>query len=320
MKRLIVLVLAGLLVALGWTPAQAALPSKQLTGYWQNFVNSAQPLKLSQVPDAYDVIVLAFANADPATPGAVTFGVDPDLSNALGGYTDADLKADIAAKKSAGKSIVLSIGGERGNIDLSSADRVSAFVDSFTRVATEFGVQGIDIDLEGTFDAANTASAVTQVHDRMGDGFLVTMAPQTLDVQPGGRYLTLIESVKPLITVVHTQYYNSGSMLGCDGRVVSQGSVDFITAQACHLLQVLRPDQVAIGLPATAQAAGSGYVAPSVVNAALDCLATRTGCGSYVPSTAWPGISGVMTWSVNWDASSGWAFSTPVRAHLDALG
>ncbi|MDQ0378540.1 chitinase [Amycolatopsis thermophila] len=319
MKRLLVLALAGLLVALGWTPAQAALPSKQLTGYWQNFVNSAQPLKLSQVPDSYDVIVLAFANADPATPGAVTFGVDPDLSNALGGYTDADLKADIAAKRAAGKPVLLSIGGERGNTDLSSADRVSAFVGSFTRIATDFGIQGIDIDLEGTFDAANTASAIRQVHDRMGDGFLVTMAPQTLDVQPGGRYMALIESVKSLITVVHTQYYNSGGMLGCTGQLVSQGSVDFITAQACNLLQVLRPDQVALGVPATPQAAGSGYVPPSVVNSALDCLAKRAGCGSYLPTTAWPGISGVMTWSINWDASSGWAFSAPVRSHLDAL-
>jgi chitinase len=319
MKRLIVLALAGILVALGWTPAQAALPSKQLTGYWQNFVNAAQPLKLSQVPDSYDVIVLAFANADTATPGAVTFGVDPELSNALGGYTDADLKADIAAKRAAGKSVVLSIGGERGNIDLGGADRVSAFVESFTRIATDFGIQGIDIDLEGAFDAANTASAITRVHDRMGDGFLVTMAPQTLDVQPGGRYLTLIESVKSLITVVHTQYYNSGSMLGCDGQVVSQGGVDFITAQACNLLQVLRPDQVALGLPATSQAAGSGYVDPSVVNSALDCLAAKTNCGSYVPETAAPAISGVMTWSINWDASSNWSFSGPVRSHLDSL-
>lgn len=319
MKRLIVLALTGLLVALGWTPAQAALPAKQLTGYWQNFVNGAQPLRLSDVPDAYDVIVLAFANADTATPGAVTFGVDPELSAALGGYSDDDLKADIAAKKAAGKSVVLSIGGERGGIDLGGAAQVSAFVDSFTRIVTDFGLQGIDIDLEGTFDAANTASAVTQVHDRMGPDFLVTMAPQTLDVQPGGRYLELIESVKSLITVVHTQYYNSGSMTGCDGQVVSQGSVDFITAQACGLLQVLRPEQVSLGVPATAEAAGSGYVEPSVVNSALDCLADRTGCGSFVPDSAAPGIRGVMTWSVNWDASSGWAFSQPVRSHLDAM-
>ena len=47
------------------------------------------------------------------------------------------------------------------------------------------------------------------------------------------------------------QYYNSGSMLGCDGKVYSQGSVDFLTALACIQLENgLRPDQVSLGLPA----------------------------------------------------------------------
>jgi chitinase len=119
---------------------------------------------------------------------------------------------------------------------------------------------------------------------------------------------------------VHTQYYNSGAMLGCDGKVYSQGSVDFITAQACIAIQAgLRPDQVAIGLPASTSAAGGGYVAPSVVNAALDCLAKGTNCGSFKPSTTWPTIRGAMTWSINWDKSAGNAWSNSVAPHLDTL-
>ena len=73
--------------------------------------------------------------------------------------------------------------------------------------------------------------------------------------------------------MVNVQYYNSGSMNGCDGQVYSQGTVDFITAQACIMLQGgLRPDQVGLGLPASSRAAGSGYVSPTIVNNALDCL------------------------------------------------
>ncbi|WP_199432336.1 chitinase [Qaidamihabitans albus] len=301
------------------TAAPVALPGKQLTGYWQNFVNGATPLRVSDVSADYDVIVLAFAEADPARPGAVTFGVDPGLSDALGGYTDAQLKADIAAKKAAGVSVLLSIGGERGNVDLSGPANVTRFVDSFTAIAREYGIQGLDVDLEHGFDVANMADAIQRLRAELGAGFLLTMAPQTLDVQPGGTYLRLIDEVRELITVVHTQYYNSGSMNGCHGQVVHQGSVDFITAQACILLQRLRPEQVSLGLPATRSAAGSGYVAPDVVTAALDCLATGSRCGSYVPAEPFPGLSGVMTWSVNWDAHSGGAFSRPVRAHLDAL-
>ena len=53
-------------------------PTKHiLTGYWQNFVNGASKLKVRDIPDQYDIIVLAFAEMDPANPGGVTFTVDP---------------------------------------------------------------------------------------------------------------------------------------------------------------------------------------------------------------------------------------------------
>ena len=164
--------------------ASAALPKHQLTGYWQNFVNGAKPLRVSDVPNDYDVIALAFAEADPARPGAVTFGVDPELAGKLGGYTDDDLKADIAAKKARGTTFVLSVGGEKGNVDLSNDANVTNFVDSVGKILTEYGINGLDIDLEHGFNVPNTAKAIRQLRDRAGDGFVLTMAPQTLDVQP----------------------------------------------------------------------------------------------------------------------------------------
>jgi chitinase len=297
----------------------APLPKHQLTGYWQNFVNNAEPLKVSGISDNYDLIALAFANADPAKPGAVTFGVDPELSTALGGYNDENLKADIAARKAQGKSFVLAVGGEKGNVDLGSEANVTNFVDSMSKILTDYGIDGLDIDLEHGLNVPNTANAIHQLRQRLGDGFKLTMAPQTIDIQPGGAYLQLIDSVKDVLTVVHPQYYNSGSMNGCDGKVYSQGSVDFITAQACTLLDKLRPDQVSLGVPAAPSAAGSGYVEPSVVTNAVDCLASATNCGQYKPAQGRPEISGVMTWSINWDAANNNAFSDPVRAHLDKL-
>ncbi|OZM73508.1 chitinase [Amycolatopsis antarctica] len=301
-------------------PSAAAVPNKHLTGYWQNFVNPATPQKLSEVSDNFDVIVLSFAGQDTSRPGGITFGVDPELSTALGGYTDDDLKADIEAKKAAGKSVVLAIGGERGNVDFSSPESVTNFAADFSAIAADYGIQGLDIDLEHGFDVPNVAAAVTQLREEIGEGFLLTMAPQTIDLQPTGTYMQLIAEVKDLVTVVHPQFYNSGSMNGCDGSVVAQGDVDFITAQACLLLDVLEPEQVSLGLPATSQAAGSGYVEPSIVIAALDCLTKGESCGDYKPETTWPGLGGVMTWSTAWDAGSGNSFSDPIRAHLDALG
>jgi chitinase len=120
---------------------------------------------------------------------------------------------------------------------------------------------------------------------------------------------------------VHTQYYNSGSMLGCDQmQPYAQGTVNFLTALACIQLENgLRPDQVALGLPAGPGAAGGGVVAPSVVNNALDCLARGTNCGSFRPPRTYPTIRGAMTWSINWDVSNGNGFARTVRPFLNTL-
>src|SRR5690606_19535548 len=117
------------------------------------------------------------------------------------------------------------------------------------------------------------------------------------------------------------QYYNSGSMLGCDQRFAyTQGTLDFLTALACLQLEAgLRPDQVALGLPAGAGAAGGGVVPPSLVNQALDCLARGTNCGSFRPPRTSPGIRGAMPWSFNWDVTSGGTFARPVKPHLATL-
>jgi chitinase len=135
-----------------------------------------------------------------------------------------------------------------------------------------------------------------------------------------GGYFQLALNIRGILTIVNTQYSNSGTMLGCDGRVYAQGSVDFLTALACIQLQGgLRPDQVGLGLPASPSAAGGGFVAPSVVNNALDCLARGTNCGTFHPPTTWPSIRGAMDWSVNWDAASGSSFSNTVKPHLATL-
>jgi chitinase len=133
-------------------------------------------------------------------------------------------------------------------------------------------------------------------------------------------YFQLALNIKNILTIVNTQYYNSGSMNGCDSNVYYEGSVDFITALACIQLQNgLRPDQVGLGLPASSSAAGSGYVNPAVVNNALDCLALGTNCGTFKPTTTWPSIRGAMTWSINWDASNSYNFADTVSPHLSTL-
>ncbi|WP_425830138.1 chitinase [Streptomyces fractus] len=299
------------------TNSTAAVPAHAVTGYWQNFNNGATVQKLADVPDAYDIVAVAFADAT-TTPGAVDFTLD---SAGLGGYTEDAFKADIKAKQAAGKSVIISIGGEKGTIQVNDAASATNFADSVYALMQEYGFDGVDIDLENGLNSTYMSQALKSLAAKAGSGFVLTMAPQTIDMQStSAEYFKTALAVKDILTVVNMQYYNSGSMLGCDGKVYSQGTVDFLTALACIQLEGgLDPSQVGIGTPASSSAAGSGYVAPSVVNAALDCLTKGTDCGSFKPSKTYPALRGAMTWSTNWDASSGNAWSSTVGPHVHGL-
>ncbi|MGC5012395.1 chitinase, partial [Streptosporangium sp. DT93] len=297
------------------------LPKHFLTGYWHNFDNPAVELRLSAVPNEYDLIAVSFGEAT-ATPGEVVFGVDPGLSASLGGYTDAQFRADVQTLHARGKKVILSVGGEAGRVQVASAAAATTFADTVYALMQRYGFDGVDIDLENGLNATYMGQALRQLRAKAGADLIITMAPQTIDMQStGAEYFKLALGIKDVLTVVHTQFYNSGSMLGCDQMAAyAQGSVNFMTALACIQLENgLRPDQVALGLPAGPGAAGGGIVSPALVNQALTCLATRTGCGSFVPPRAYPGIRGAMTWSINWDASNGWNFSRTVKPHLATL-
>ncbi|MGW4392688.1 chitinase [Streptomyces sp. NPDC004685] len=292
------------------------VPKHAVTGYWQNFNNGATVQKLRDVPSQYDIIAVSFADAT-STPGQISFTLDP----AVGYASAADFKADIAAKQAAGKSVILSVGGEKGSVSVNSDASATAFADSAYSLMQQYGFDGVDIDLENGLNSTYMSKALHQLSAKAGAKLVLTMAPQTIDMQStSGEYFKTALNVKDILTVVNMQYYNSGSMLGCDGKVYSQGSVDFLTALACIQLEGgLDPSQVGLGVPASTRGAGSGYVDPSVVNNALDCLTRGTGCGSFKPARTYPGLRGAMTWSTNWDATAGNAWSNSVGPKVHSL-
>ncbi|WP_432090188.1 chitinase [Streptomyces sp. NRRL F-5630] len=294
-----------------------SVPKHAVTGYWQNFDNGATVQTIAQVPAQYDIIAVAFADAT-TTPGAVSFTLD---SAGLKGYTVDQFKADIKAKQAAGKKVIISVGGQNGTVSVSDTTSATNFANSVYSLMQTYGFDGVDIDLENGVNSTYMSQALRSLSAKAGSSLVLTMAPQTIDMQStSAEYFKTALNVKDILTVVNMQYYNSGSMLGCDGKVYSQGSVDFLTALACIQLQGgLAPSQVGLGLPASTRGAGSGYVAPSVVNNALDCLSKGTGCGSFKPSTTYPALRGAMTWSTNWDATAGNAWSNAVGPHVHAM-
>ncbi|GAB3452196.1 hypothetical protein GCM10027570_30120 [Streptomonospora sediminis] len=295
--------------------SETAAEGQWLTGYWHNFSNGSTTMPISEVPSSYNMIAVAFAGNQANTPGGITFDV---ASGELGGYTNQQFKDDVAAAQAEGRKVVLSIGGQNGHVDITNSTQAANFADSAYALMQEFGFDGIDVDLEHGLNAQYMEEALRSLHEKAGSDLIITMAPQTLDMQgPSHSYYQLAQNIGDILTIVNMQYYNSGSMLGCDDQVYNSGTVDFLTAQACIQVELgLRPDQVGLGLPATPAAAGSGYQSPDNVIRALDCLEQGQNCGSFAPSEPYGPIGGVMTWSINWDATNGYAFANAISGRL----
>ncbi|MGW6978739.1 chitinase [Streptomyces sp. NPDC054932] len=336
------------------------LPAHALVGYLHaSFANGSGYVRMADVPASWDVINLAFGEPTSVTSGDIRFRLCP-VAECPNVESPAEFKAAIKAKQAAGKKVLISIGGQNGQVQLASTAARDTFVSSVSRIIDEYGLDGLDIDFEGhslslatgdtdfrtqtTPVVVNLISAVKTLKARYGPDFVLTMAPETFFVQLGhqyygsgpwggqdpraGAYLPVIHALRDDLTLLHVQDYNSGPIMGLDNQYHSMGGADFhiamtdmlltgfpVAGNTARVFPALRPDQVAIGLPATTNA-GNGHTSPAEVNKALNCLTKKTDCGSYQTHGTWPGLRGLMTWSINWDRFGGWEFSRNFDAYF----
>ena len=168
--------------------------------------------------------------------------------------------------------------------------------------------------------------AIRTICDSYGNDFILSWAPETFYVQLGysfygginqycdaraGVYLPMINALRDKTSYVHVQLYNSSPITGLDGTSYNMGTKEGIVAMCEMLLKgfhvgayytnstdestyfaPLRPDQVVIGVPSSQSAAGSGQVTNEVLQSAFTEL-----------NNNYPGIRGIMSWSINWDSS-----------------
>ncbi|WP_053691124.1 chitinase [Streptomyces sp. WM6372] len=344
----------------GGNPGNPGLPAHALVGYLHaSFANGSGYTRMADVPASWDVINLAFGEPTSVTSGDIRFSLCP-VSECPNAETAAEFKAAVKAKQAAGKKVLISIGGQNGQVQLATTAARDTFVSSVSKIIDEYGLDGLDIDFEGhslslaTGDTdfrspttpviVNLIAAVRTLKARYGPDFVLTMAPETFFVQLGyqyygsgpwggqdpraGAYLPVIHALRDDLTLLHVQDYNSGSIMGLDNQYHSMGGADFhiamtdmlltgfpVAGNAARVFPPLRPDQVAIGLPATTNA-GNGHTPPAEVNKALDCLTKKTGCGTYQTHGTWPALRGLMTWSINWDRFGAWEFSKNFDAYF----
>lgn len=192
----------------------------------------------------------------------------------------------------------------------------------------------------------NLISALHTLKTHYGANFVLTMAPETFFVQLGyqfyggtcsgcdarsGAFLPVIYAMRNDLTLLTVQDYNSGPITGLDNQYHTMGGADFDIAMTDMLaagfpvagtgftFPALRQDQIGFGTPSESSA-GNGYVDPSVVQQAVNCLTKNVTCGGYtLRGGTEPNFRGVMTWSINWDHYFGWTFMNSMSPYLKAL-
>lgn len=306
------------------------LPARTLVGYWHNW-NDGNFMNLRDVSTKYNVVNVSFletASGDGFTP---TF-------TPTAPYTEASFRADVQALQQRGTPVIISIGGQNGVVKLTTTAQKNTFVQGVKQIIDRYGFDGIDIDLEGSSMSyggnnpdfrnptqpatVNLIAAIRELKSAYGAGFIVSAAPETYYVQTGyntyggtaGAFLPVLYNIRDILNYLHVQLYNTGTMLALNGQIYTSATADFIVSMTDMLLRgfpvagtgqtfpALRPDQVAIGLPACVSAAGSGYTAPAEVLKALDYLTKGIPySGTYATTATYPSLRGMMTWSINWD-------------------
>ncbi|MBQ6568880.1 MAG: hypothetical protein IJL87_01345 [Clostridia bacterium] len=324
--------------------AVSGLPTNVVIGYWENWVSSDNAnLKLSQVNENWDVINVSFLLTSAGNQYTPRFTPDPSLYS-----SDNAFIADVQSCQAAGKKVLISMGGaDGGDVKLTSTSQRDACLSALESCFDKYGFDGIDIDLENSCLSVSSSDTLANpttpmqiymeyilraLRARYGDDFMITMAPEHPYVQGAalswggyyGGYLPLINNIRDIITFIHPQYYNN-PVQGYDGSWgghnygfsgynsnsligLSKMLIDGFYTSKNEWFEGLRPDQVAIGVPCTGSA-GSGW---------LPIADYQTAFASLLQD--YPTFRGMMTWSINYDASQNNAFANGIRSTIETYG
>ncbi|MBV9501751.1 MAG: glycoside hydrolase, partial [Acidobacteriaceae bacterium] len=331
-------------------PTVAAIPNTgpsnghQLIGYWIGYRDAASTLPAREISPQWDVIIVAFAMPNKNAPeGTMQF-------QAPAGLDSAQFKAEIAYLKSRGKKVMISLGGGGQYFTLADPKRVPDFVSSVTRIVSDYGFDGVDIDFEmpslsidpadtdfkhpTTPSIVNLISALSQLHDHFGPGFMISLVPEGTQIPGGfpsyggqfGSCLPIAYAIRDILSFIDVQDYNTPPLQGLDGEIYQAGSVDYHAAMTELLLHGFHVGgdagnffspipvyQVAVGFL-------TGDTTPSLVSQAMDYIITgKAPSGTRYKlrrPNGYPGMRGAMFWTIDADHDENYRFSNMVGPKL----
>ena len=326
------------------TPFSGSSNGHQLIGYWAGYGAAGSTFPLREVSPQWDVIIVAFSTPDKNAPeGTMQFHTPAGLDTA-------QFKADIAYLKSQGKKVMISLGGGGQHFTLADPKRVPNYVSSVTRIVTEYGFDGIDIDFESpslsigpgdtdfkhptTPSIVNLISALRQLHDHFGPKFMISLVPEGTQIPSGypsyggqfGSYLAITYAIRDILSFIDVQDYNTPPLQGLDGEIYQPGSVDYHAAMTelllhgfnvggdpAHFFPPMPADKVAVGFL-------TGDTTPTIVSQAMDYIITgKAPAGTKYKlrkPAGYPGMIGAMFWTIDADRRGNYNFSNVVGPQL----
>jgi chitinase len=337
-------------------PAVAAVPSEgakrghELIGYWTGDGPGGTLLRLRDVSPQWDVILVAFANVNHAAPEGT---MQMHVRTARPGEPAMDLeqmKEDIGWLRSRGKKVLISLGGGGEYFSLAQKSSIPNFVNSMTRIVTEYGFDGIDLDFESpslvldpgdtdfrhpkTASIVNLIGALHELREHFGPQFMLTLVPEGTQIPGGysgyggqfGSYLPLLWGVRDLLSFVDVQDYNTPPFEGLDGEIYQLGSVDYDAAMTELLLHGFpvsgRPGDLFPAIPANKVAVGFlvGTATPKLVRGAMEYLITGKAPENVTYTLQRQGgysaLLGAMFWTIDGDSEENYSFSNLIGPQL----
>ena len=331
-------------------PSVAAAPAARtpnghkLIGYWAGYGGPGSTFPLREVSPQWDVVIVAFSTPDPNAPeGTMRF-------HAPAGLDPQQFKADIAYLRARGKKVMISLGGGGQHFTLADPKRIPSFISSVTRIVEEYGFDGIDIDFESpslsiapgdtdfrrptTPSIINLISALRQLHDHFGHGFMISLVPEGTQIPSGypsyggqfGSYLPIAYALRDILSFMDVQDYNTPPLEGLDGEIYQPGTVDYhaaMTELVLHGFNVggdpkqffppLPPEKVAVGFL-------TGDTTPGIVSQAMNYIITGNApAGSKYKlrnKDGYPGMIGAMFWTIDADRRANYKFSNVIGPQL----
>ena len=269
------------------------------------------------------------------------------------GLDTAEFKADIAYLKGRGKKVMISLGGGGQHFTLADPKGVPNYVSSVTQIVSEYGFDGIDLDFESpslsiepgdtdfkhptTPSIVNLISALHQLHDHFGPGFMISLVPEGTQIPAGypsyggqfGSYLAITYAIRDILSFIDVQDYNTPPLQGLDGEIYQPGSVDYHAAMTELLLHGFNvggdPAHFFPPMPANKVAVGflTGDTTPTIVSQAMGYLISgKAPAGTKYQlrkPTGYPGMIGAMFWTIDAERRGDYNFSNVVGPQLHSF-